>query len=604
LRNSAAVERALTCSGLAVRSTDCFTSVALPPILSAKIWALRMHIVFISYASEDKAVADAICTALEQAGVRCWIAPRDINAGANWAKSILDAIVTTKLMVLIYSKHTARSPHVRREIERAVHRDILLAPLRTENIMPEGELEYFLSSSHWSDLFPGPIEPHVAQVPAKICALLGIKPKQTKGVSQKQAGSNISQSAPEVESLVARTAPVDRRKRVSTLAILIAAIAFCCVVAIAYAVISRRHSPETPEVSQSTHVAQSESTTQHPDTPVQATVGQMAMKRQSEQVDLIRNLMKTAKSADTIDKAKLAIPEMERVLRLDAANEEAKSELQRLHALSDEKTLFQSLGVEWVHIIPKDFLMGSPIDEKGREPIETQHSVHLTRSYYLAKTEITQGQWHKVMDETFADHCARVGATAVFGEGDNVPMYFVSWTEASDFCRKLSQMSGQRVRLPTEAEWEYAARAGSTQAYCFGADVSQLADYGWFADNSGMSRFDSQQIYQTDKAALKTQLNSSNCGTHAVATRKPNAWGLFDMQGNVWEWCSDVFAPYSMETATDPQGASATGANVQRIARGGSWANTPSFCRAASRFAFKPEFRGNGVGFRITVEDN
>jgi parallel beta-helix repeat protein len=134
------------------------------------------HFVFISHAAKDKSVADAVCAALENAGIKCWVAPRDIPTGANWAKEILDAIVRSKLMVLIFSHHTSQSPHVRREIERAVHRDIPIAPLRVEDVMPEGDLEYFLSSQHWSDLFPGPIEAHIQSVPQRVSAIAQIAP--------------------------------------------------------------------------------------------------------------------------------------------------------------------------------------------------------------------------------------------------------------------------------------------------------------------------------------------------------------------------------------------------------------------------------------------
>jgi formylglycine-generating enzyme required for sulfatase activity len=475
-----------------------------------RIGVRGMHIVFISHASEDKAVADQVCAALENAGVRCWIAPRDINAGANWAKSILDAILTTKLMVLIYSKHTAKSPHVRREIERAVHRDIPIAPLRVENVMPEGDMEYFLSSSHWSDLFPGPIEQQIEKVPAKVCALLGIEPKAARRSKERPA------------------------EKVETV-------------------------PETP----------------------------LPRKNRTVAFAIAGAVLVIALCTGAFYHLKHAAPQ---------------SVIKPVPPQPERKNLFGSLGIEWVEIIPQTFQMGSPPTERDREPIETRHSVTLTKTFFIAKHEITQGQWQKVMDESFTDHCARVGMADVAGEGDNYPMYFISWTEASDFCHKLSQLSGQHVRLPTEAEWEFAARARSTSTYCFGDDSAQLKEYAWFADNSGKSPIDSRNLITTKgQRGLNEALRTADGATHQVGTLKANAYGLNDMNGNVWEWCEDMFAPYTAEAMTNPMVTSSPGTPMH-IARGGSWAAGAGLCRSATRYAFRPDFRGNTVGFRIVAD--
>jgi hypothetical protein len=130
------------------------------------------HDVFISYSGKDNVVADAIRAALEAIGVRCWIAPRDINPGESWAASILRGIGACRMMVLVFSSHTNDSPQVRREVERAVHRDLPIAPLRIENVMPKDEMEYFLSSSHWIDALTPPIEQHLAAFARRVRALL------------------------------------------------------------------------------------------------------------------------------------------------------------------------------------------------------------------------------------------------------------------------------------------------------------------------------------------------------------------------------------------------------------------------------------------------
>ena len=116
---------------------------------------------------------------LEKSGIPCWVAPRNIMPGHDWADAILKAITSSKLMVLIFSRHTAQSPHVRREIERAVHHGVPIAPLRVEDVLPDGALEYFLSAQHWADLFPGPVQDHVRDVLGRIQELLGVEPQRT-----------------------------------------------------------------------------------------------------------------------------------------------------------------------------------------------------------------------------------------------------------------------------------------------------------------------------------------------------------------------------------------------------------------------------------------
>ncbi len=146
-----------------------------------------------------------------------------------------------------------------------------------------------------------------------------------------------------------------------------------------------------------------------------------------------------------------------------------------------------------------------------------------------------------------------------------------------EFCGKLSAMpaektSGHVYRLPTEAEWEYACRSGTTTAYGFGDDASRLGDYGWFRSNSDSG------------------------GTHPVGEKKPNAWGLYDMHGNVYEWCQDWYGAYPSGSATDPTGAMS---GSYRVSRGGSWNINVRYCRSAYRIRLTPEIRIFSLGFRV-----
>ena len=214
-----------------------------------------------------------------------------------------------------------------------------------------------------------------------------------------------------------------------------------------------------------------------------------------------------------------------------------------------------------------EFTIGSPQSEKERSSNEgPQHLVRLTKPFYMGVTEVTQAQWKAVMESNPSNFM-----------GDDLPVETVSWDDAVEFCRKLSDKEGRDYRLPTEAEWEYACRAGSTARFCFGDSKSSLGDYAWYSNNSGGK-------------------------THPVKSKKLNAFGLYDMHGNVWEWCSDWYGSgyYSKTPASDPQGPS-TGRS--RVVRGGSWYYAPRYCRSANRGYNAPGSRSYSSGFRVVVLD-
>ena len=237
------------------------------------------------------------------------------------------------------------------------------------------------------------------------------------------------------------------------------------------------------------------------------------------------------------------------------------------------------IGLRMLPIAAQEFEMGSPEGETGRGKDELQHRVKITKPYWIGETEVTQGQWQKLMGT------APWKGKSNTLEGDDVAVSYVTWDEAKDFCAKLTEQerdagrlpSGYRYGLPTEAEWELACRAGSKTAYCFGDDGSKLRDYAVFAE--------------------------ARSGTHAhrFKQRKPNAWGLFDMHGNVWEWCLDA-ADYSDGVVTltyrdgvsDPYNASGS----LRVFRGGSWLDSAQGCRSAIRSAGEPADLTVFLGFR------
>lgn len=220
-----------------------------------------------------------------------------------------------------------------------------------------------------------------------------------------------------------------------------------------------------------------------------------------------------------------------------------------------------SLGMEFALMRAGTFRMGSTNGDSDEKPV---HEVTISQPFYLSKYEVTQGQWEKV-----------TGTNPSRFTGDSTrPVERVSWEDVQQFIEKLNareRETGVTYRLPTEAEWEYAARAGTTMAYSFGDDASQLGAYAWYNENSSQT-------------------------THPVGQKQPNPWGLYDMHGNVWEWVHDWYDTYSAEAVTDPQGPDTGSA---RVVRGGGWFNDAGGCRSAYRLNAGPGFRYVYLGFRL-----
>ncbi len=226
-------------------------------------------------------------------------------------------------------------------------------------------------------------------------------------------------------------------------------------------------------------------------------------------------------------------------------------------------------GLEFVRIPAGSFVMGSPGDEPGRQDDELPHTVRLTRAFDLSAREVSRRQWDAVMP------LPPLGAAS---EDVEAPVVNVSWFEAQGFVERLNRLTAGGFRLPTEAEWEYACRAGSVTAYATGATLTtDEANYDGRFPASGQP-----------PGARRGQ--PTRTGSFA-----PNAWGLHDMHGNVWEWVDDPYCPYAGD-ATDPIG---TCPAPLKVIRGGSWRFDANSARCALRYTHRPQDRGDSLGFRV-----
>jgi formylglycine-generating enzyme required for sulfatase activity len=217
--------------------------------------------------------------------------------------------------------------------------------------------------------------------------------------------------------------------------------------------------------------------------------------------------------------------------------------------------------MEFVLISPGSFMMGSDIGEDWEKPV---HKVTITKPFYMARYLVTQEQWQIVM-----------GGNPSEFKGPELPVETVSWNHCQNFLAKLQENTGRKFGLPTEAQWEYACRAGTNTKYSFGDDATGLADHGWFDGNSSKR-------------------------THPVGKKKSNPWGLYDMHGNVYEWCADAAkyeAPYSSGDVIDPQGVSGS----FRVVRGGGWGHDGGHCRSAFREFLMPGCGVSLSGIRLIL---
>lgn len=243
----------------------------------------------------------------------------------------------------------------------------------------------------------------------------------------------------------------------------------------------------------------------------------------------------------------------------------------------ERKELIKGFAFRWCPA--GEFLMGSPLDELGRESDERQVSVKISKGFWMAETELTQHQWHLLMEDSPWREKQDVRS------GSNYPACYINYPRAIDFCEKLTVRerasgaipAGWAISIPTESQWEYACRAGSSTRFSFGDDARQLNDYGWWGGHPGKGS-DAQLSF-----------------AQPVGLKKANPWGLFDVHGNVWEWCLDSY----QEKAPGGRNPRVEIKQAECVARGGDWVNIAENCRSANRDKFPREYKVGIVGIRL-----
>jgi formylglycine-generating enzyme required for sulfatase activity len=541
---------------------------------------------FISYAHQDKATADAACAKLEAEGIRCWIAPRDVPPGAEWAGAIVDAIDGCRAMVLIFSSSTNASRQIRREVQQAFDGEKPVVPFRIENIVPERSLRYYMGSVHWLDALTPPLEQHLEKLAASVQALVRgatvdgdvdkdrtlrdaevreqrlrneaeAHKREAEGHDREGAVAAAERQRQEGNAAAAREAKENGRKEKE---------------AAPQGAKARRLRNEI----EASHRAEEETrrdllrsearplwSPARPKVIVATFIGLAVLGAIC--LWLLRALPSAVPITAPMQTPVTATPAPIVFTALSPAQE---------RAVKPKDTFKECQNCPEMVVVPAGkFTMGSPASEPGHDPKESpQHTVTFAGQFAVGRFALTFDEW---------DACVADGGCfgykpldAGWGTGRR-PVINVSWDDAKAYVTWLSRKTGKPYRLLTEAEYEYAARAGSQSAYYWGNDIGK----GNANCNSCGSQWDGKQ-------------------TAPVGSFAANAFGLYDMAGNVLEWVEDCITDNYNGAPTD--GSAWTSGNCNaRVGRGGSWDDAPQVLRAAFRGVATPGVRLSGLGFRV-----
>ncbi len=523
---------------------------------------------FISYSSKNKATADAICHTLEENGVRCFIAPRDIPLGKKYGTVIVDAIKQSKVVVLVFSEQSATSPWVESEINVAFSNLKTIVPYKIDATLLNNYEEFYLmlNNRHWIESYPDYRE-RFKELVAAVTAVVGIKgaaPKPTAAPAPtpKPAPKPISKPTPVApvqapSPVVVPTPPptptpppfptnMPPVKKRHTWVWVVGVLLFVGVVwGVALNFLG--------SLGESTDSAPAEQTEVVVDKQESQTAPKSASQKKTTTESAKKSVAKktsTPTTKPTSEAKTVATSQVAEKSATSSSNAQSSSSV----AVSD--------FCEMVFVEGGTFTMGAT-EEIGYNAFRNEKPEHkvTVSSFYIGKYEVTQAQWEEIM-----------GSTTSNWMGGNYPVEYVSWRDIQEFIRKLNQKTGKKYRLPTEAEWEYAAKGGrKSRGYKYsGSD--NIDDVAWY-----------------NKVGRP----------HLVGQKRPNELGIYDMSGNVYEWCQDWYGDYSDASQTNPKGPSS---GTFRVLRGGSIHQQATCSRVLWRHSITPSTRYSAYGFRLVRE--
>ena len=540
------------------------------------------HDVFICYATNDAPVAERICLILEARQLSCWIAPRNVPAGEEWAGAVVDAIENAKAMVLVFSEHSNTSAAVRKELDRAFNCGIPVFPFRIREVEPSGSVALYIAGIHWIDAFLPPIEQKIGELAVAILAMCSpdsctvdcrVATEAVVHAAERDESTATSPSAVEPacsSRRLPRPASPVRHVLVTAVAIALVAAAMLSGLLLMWEgldsggqkTVGSSSLPISDERPGRTDIAEPQ-TPGPPGTETEKPAPPVTDPKEPEPP-----VPDPAEPAPPVTEPKEPEPPVPDPAEPAPPVTEPK-ELQAMAGSESEMRL--------VRIPAGSFRMGAPtdkdaefFDEDARPMEQPQHLVTITQDYYLGEYEVTQQQYLEIMGED----PSWWNEQNLHIPSDKFPVALVTWNEADEFCRKLSQREERTYRLPTEAEWEYACRAGAQTRFPNGKRLEDLMEIAIVAGED------------------------SNPGSPLEGgRRKPNDFGLYDILGNVREFCADWYGDYGSDSVVDPQGPAS---GEKHVVRGGCYHFIWTDARCTSRFPV--EEPAPNVGFRVLSE--
>lgn len=546
--------------------------------------------VFISYSSLDQKVAEGVCGYLESHGCRCFVAYRDIPRGKVWARAIADAIDHSRIMVVVFSEHFNNSEQTDREIELAAENKMPILTFRIAESEFTGAKKYYLKNLNWIDAFPNP-DACFGKLFESVSSLLNLPDDDS---SKKSAVKKDNPAVPvstssnpnlKIKCDLDCGFYLDGEERLQLKADQLQKIPLppgeyeLVFVGMENPADRLVQDFEMPQVDKLLKVRLKE-------------IRDKRLQKEAEEKRIAEE-KRLAKEKRWEEEKRRVEEEEKRMMEVWRREEEerkrAKEEERRL-ATSDREFTVNGVSFKMIYVEGGTFQMG--FEDHVKEDLV--HSVTLS-SYHIGETPVTRALWKAVMGN-------KPSFFRSLFKDVILPVEQVNWYDCQEFIKKLNQLTGKTFRLLTEAEWEYAARGGKHHSPCKYAGSDKIDDVAWYINNSG-----DKYLTDTDPDWIITKdmypdcirkdiiVKKNHCKAHPVKTKKPNALGIYDMSGNVCEWCQDLFENYSGSAHSAPEDSEL------RVKRGGSWACDASTCEVYCHMGATSNFRKFDHGFRLAL---